>query len=71
MNSSQTLTHQVARTPEGRFAVVTPEGDTLAVVQSEFLAISCAAALDAEPVRTVEVRGLRGEVPRWDQPKAA
>lgn len=60
MNSSQTLTHRVERTLDGRFAVVDPHGETLAVVCDEFLALRCAADLDAEPVRTVSVQG------RWD-----
>ena len=57
-------THTVSVTPEGRFAVVDPQGETLAVVCDESLAIQCAAALDSEPVRTVAVEG------RWKE-KAA
>ncbi len=69
MNSSQTLTHRVERTLDGRFAVVDPHGETLAVVCDEFLAIRCAADLDAEPVRVVEAaEGKRG---RWEEEKAA
>jgi len=60
MNSHQTLEHRVSRTPEGRFAVVSPEGETVGVVHSEAGALMWAAALDAEPVRAVSVTG------RWD-----
>lgn len=64
MNSLQTAEHRVEPTAAGRFAVVTPTGETLAVMFSEAAAITAAAALDSEPVRSVNAQG------RW-QEKAA
>lgn len=63
MNSIQTRTHRVEPAPDGRFAVITPEDKTLALLHSEALALMVAASLDAEPVRVVCAEPAR---PRWD-----
>lgn len=57
--------HTVCLTLDGRYAVVTPGGETLGEFHDEALALQTAAQLDNGPVRNVCAGGGR-----WDSLKA-
>lgn len=67
---STTKTHRVERTACGRFAVIRPDGGTVAEVLDQALALMCAAQLDAEPVRQTEVARTEPANEKANRPRA-
>jgi hypothetical protein len=59
--------HRVELTRDNRFAVVAPDGQTLAEFHGEFAALTAAAALKLGPVRTMHPAGRFTD----PEPKAA